>query len=532
LTRAGERPAFLERLREMNTIRDRLDELLRKIPSILQSFMVRDESGRRFFVHIRHRPVRGAVPAPAPWGGCACGLLVHVYLGLIDREYLEDVRSLIKDMQVGFSKLCLLDRRETNEFIEIDGERIHLHSVCHGALRNFFHGDDEFLYEFLRSQIGGVISYYAATPANTLNTAHCLYALIKYGEPKESRFVRYAINFLRNQQEDAGYWPFIKYATREDLPVYNTCIAIRALLAAGVPPDDDMIRRGIRWLLRAKKNGGWGPRAEAARPEIYTTAHGIVTLKEYHDALTDDREKDEIMRHIREAVETLKNLLRESGVTSGTLREEEKIAKEMRRFYPLSQMYPKITTRGISIFETRHHQVAWALYALIVGGEDPTDFIVSSLAKALLDDEEFFVNEAPLYFIHDLVLALTAYRDAMDRKMKEVGRNWPEIVFSLHEEKEKLNEELKKKEEEIEKLREENKELQKKVHREYAKAGLVAVVLIGILIIMVWAITTTYPHPIAQILIGIIGFYLSMLVIAARNMFVCIMRPKPREGEH
>ena len=81
-------------------------------------------------------------------------------------------------------------------------------------------------------------------------TAHVLEMLAALGR-SNSR----GLEWLLAAQEDDGSW-FGRWGVNH---VYGTGAAVPALIAAGVPPEDDRIRRAVSWLEdHQNPDGGWG----------------------------------------------------------------------------------------------------------------------------------------------------------------------------------------------------------------------------------------------------------------------------------
>jgi squalene-hopene/tetraprenyl-beta-curcumene cyclase len=81
-------------------------------------------------------------------------------------------------------------------------------------------------------------------------TAHSLEMLAALGRSNQA-----GLDWLLDEQEDGGSW-FGRWGVNH---VYGTGAAVPALIAAGVPPDDERIRRAVRWLEDCQNpDGGWG----------------------------------------------------------------------------------------------------------------------------------------------------------------------------------------------------------------------------------------------------------------------------------
>jgi len=85
-------------------------------------------------------------------------------------------------------------------------------------------------------------------------SARCLTLLSRLGGPYRAACDR-CLRYLRQEQEADGSW-FGRWGTNY---VYGTWSVLTALEAAGVPPDDPMVRRAAAWLVeRQNPDGGWG----------------------------------------------------------------------------------------------------------------------------------------------------------------------------------------------------------------------------------------------------------------------------------
>ena len=85
-------------------------------------------------------------------------------------------------------------------------------------------------------------------------TAHALEMLAALGRA-DSDAGRRGLTWLSAEQEPEGSW-FGRWGVNH---VYGTGAAVPALVAAGVPIDDERIRRAVRWLEdHQNPDGGWG----------------------------------------------------------------------------------------------------------------------------------------------------------------------------------------------------------------------------------------------------------------------------------
>jgi lanosterol synthase len=103
------------------------------------------------------------------------------------------------------------------------------------------------------------------------------------------RAIDHARSFLMKAQNADGTWDAawgVHY-------IYATMFGVRGLLAAGVPPSDQRIRKACRWLLaRQRSDGGWGEHHSSCTEGRYVsapaglcvqTAWALTTLVEAND---------------------------------------------------------------------------------------------------------------------------------------------------------------------------------------------------------------------------------------------------------
>jgi squalene-hopene/tetraprenyl-beta-curcumene cyclase len=100
-------------------------------------------------------------------------------------------------------------------------------------------------------------------------TARCVSFLAQIGNAQDRTVIDRAVAYLRREQEADGSW-FGRWGTNY---IYGTWSVLCALNAAGVPPEDDCVRRAVAWLLSVQRDdGGWGEDEEtyaAAPPGRY-----------------------------------------------------------------------------------------------------------------------------------------------------------------------------------------------------------------------------------------------------------------------
>ncbi len=89
------------------------------------------------------------------------------------------------------------------------------------------------------------------------NIAHTAFAIWTLAEAEEGKdAIAKGVTWLWQTQKKDGGWG--RSPKGPDLSIY-TAVAIRALLAAGLPPDDLMIKKGVEYLQSVQNpDGGWG----------------------------------------------------------------------------------------------------------------------------------------------------------------------------------------------------------------------------------------------------------------------------------
>jgi len=117
-------------------------------------------------------------------------------------------------------------------------------------------------------------------------TARCVSMLAQLGETAERcQAVARGIEYLRRTQHAEGSW----YGRWGMNYIYGTWSVLCALNAAGVSPEDPMIRKAVDWLVSVQnRDGGWGedavsyrldyPGMEAAPSTASQTAWGLLGL--------------------------------------------------------------------------------------------------------------------------------------------------------------------------------------------------------------------------------------------------------------
>jgi squalene-hopene/tetraprenyl-beta-curcumene cyclase len=90
-------------------------------------------------------------------------------------------------------------------------------------------------------------------------TAHSVEMLAGLGRASEEP-ARHGVDWLLKHQEPDGSW-FGRWGVNH---VYGTGAVVPALIAAGVPRDDERVRRAVGWLERHQnEDGGWGEDARS-----------------------------------------------------------------------------------------------------------------------------------------------------------------------------------------------------------------------------------------------------------------------------
>ena len=86
-------------------------------------------------------------------------------------------------------------------------------------------------------------------------TGRCIGMLMQLGEPKDSPYVKNAVDYLRRVQLKDGSW-FGRWGVNY---IYGTWSALAGLNAAEIPADDPMMRKATDWLVSIQnEDGGWG----------------------------------------------------------------------------------------------------------------------------------------------------------------------------------------------------------------------------------------------------------------------------------
>ncbi|AKB54468.1 hypothetical protein A9239_17025 [Methanosarcina sp. A14] len=117
----------------------------------------------------------------------------------------------------------------------------------------------------------GIKKWDEEPPLKIWDTAMAIHALLNVGEPKDSKVIRDGIKWIKIQlRNDDGGYPYLpkeywKYLPLEYCPisssVYETSYATIALLEAGEKVDSPFIQENIEFLLRVQNKvyKAWGP---------------------------------------------------------------------------------------------------------------------------------------------------------------------------------------------------------------------------------------------------------------------------------
>jgi squalene-hopene/tetraprenyl-beta-curcumene cyclase len=91
-------------------------------------------------------------------------------------------------------------------------------------------------------------------------TARCISFLAQLGKAEDRPAILRGVAYLRRTQMPDGSW-FGRWGTNF---IYGTWSVLCALNAAGVPPDDEMVARAVKWLIsKQRADGGWGEDCES-----------------------------------------------------------------------------------------------------------------------------------------------------------------------------------------------------------------------------------------------------------------------------
>jgi squalene-hopene/tetraprenyl-beta-curcumene cyclase len=91
-------------------------------------------------------------------------------------------------------------------------------------------------------------------------TARCISFLAQLDFEEDRAAIARGVDYLRREQRPDGSW-FGRWGTNY---IYGTWSVLCALNAAGVAPDDAMVRRAAGWLINKQRaDGGWGEDCES-----------------------------------------------------------------------------------------------------------------------------------------------------------------------------------------------------------------------------------------------------------------------------
>jgi squalene-hopene/tetraprenyl-beta-curcumene cyclase len=134
-------------------------------------------------------------------------------------------------------------------------------------------------------------------------TAHVVEMLAAEGRADEEP-CRHGVAWLLATQEPGGSW-FGRWGANH---VYGTGAVVPALVAAGVPPCDPVVRRAVRWLEQHQNDdGGWGEDLRSYRDPAWV-GHGDSTPSQTAWALlallAADEDTDAVRRGVRHLLAT------------------------------------------------------------------------------------------------------------------------------------------------------------------------------------------------------------------------------------
>jgi squalene-hopene/tetraprenyl-beta-curcumene cyclase len=91
-------------------------------------------------------------------------------------------------------------------------------------------------------------------------TARCISFLAQLDQDEDKQAIARGVDYLRREQRPDGSW-FGRWGTNY---IYGTWSVLCALNAAGVAPDDVMVRRAAGWMINKQRaDGGWGEDCES-----------------------------------------------------------------------------------------------------------------------------------------------------------------------------------------------------------------------------------------------------------------------------
>ncbi|WP_370518134.1 MULTISPECIES: squalene--hopene cyclase [unclassified Saccharibacter] len=180
-------------------------------------------------------------------------------------QYENDYYPDVDDTAVVGMLLQRIDPEENHEAIERAREWIIGMQSSNGGWGAFdIDNDLEALNHIPFSDHGALLD-----PPTADVSARCVSFLAQLGHPEDRPVIEKGLAYLRAEQETNGSW-FGRWGTNY---IYGTWSVLCALNIAGVPHDDAMVKRAVRWLESVQNpDGGWGEDCasyEGAEPGRY-----------------------------------------------------------------------------------------------------------------------------------------------------------------------------------------------------------------------------------------------------------------------
>lgn len=166
-------------------------------------------------------------------------------------QYENDYYPDVDDTAVVGMLLHRIDPEENREAIERAREWIIGMQSTNGGWGAFdIDNDLEALNHIPFSDHGALLD-----PPTADVSARCVSFLAQLGYPEDRPVIEKGLAYLRAEQERNGCW-FGRWGTNY---IYGTWSVLCALNIAGVPHDDPMIVRAVKWLENVQNpDGGWG----------------------------------------------------------------------------------------------------------------------------------------------------------------------------------------------------------------------------------------------------------------------------------